>query len=165
MKKTKQKGRGMFTLEEVRLRPLLDTAIADVEEIENLAFCGDIAHPSYRPWTPREIYDFSTAAGFTSLVARVEPGYENDHVLGWVNFVQEVQDGHQAVRIHRLAVHPSSWNRGIGTKLLDQVTVRARVWVHQLDQRGFDFFSCNGFTVTVNSGPLVLLHRKPTRPR
>lgn len=127
------------TMADVRIRPLIETSLEDVEEIEALAF----AHGSpYLRKSLQEIYDWSKpshwgGSRFFCKIARAETGNE-DHVLGWVSYTN--------FYLRRIAVHPCAWRRGIGRLLLDSIE-REWIWTitAQTDEISPEFLIACGF--------------------
>jgi GNAT superfamily N-acetyltransferase len=83
-----------------------------VEEIEELAF-------PFAPWDLDEIHSAAHASDprYRCLIARSEMGYAEE-VLGWAFY--RVDD--LSISILRIATHPSSWLRGIGRLMVDEIT-------------------------------------------
>jgi len=102
------------TIGDIRIRPLIDTAVCDVEEIEALAFAGS----SYAPWGLPDIHDAAHAANprYQCLIARSELGH-TEEVLGWICYRRDVN----SATVLRIATHPSSWGKGIGRMMIEAV--------------------------------------------
>ena len=107
-------ARRRATIGDIRIRPLIDTGVCDVEEIESLAF----ASSQYVPWGIPEIHEAAhvTNHRYRCLIARAELGH-TEEILGWVFYRRDVYSS----TVIRIATHPSSWGKGIGRMMIEAV--------------------------------------------